>query len=169
MQLSIDVLSHYELPASNILVVENMQSGLGLPRLNDTIAVFGGGKNIAWMDADWLKTKQVAYWGDIDSWGLSILSDVRAKLPTVTPLMMNLETIKNFEERMVVEPEPVDSCPIELNDSEKEIFFGLKSGRFQSSRLEQERLSADYILLKLQQWLLITRPSNRSIPGIDIG
>lgn len=153
MQLSIDVLSSYELPATNILIVENMQSGLGLPRLSDTIAVFGGGKNIAWMDADWLKSKQVAYWGDIDTWGLSILSDARAKLPTVTPLMMNLEVIKNFEERMVIELEPVDSCPVDLNDSEREMFFGLKSGRFKSSRLEQERLSPDYILLKLHEWL----------------
>jgi hypothetical protein len=153
MQLSIDVLNRYELPATNILVVENTQSGLGLPRLNDTIAVFGGGRNIAWMDAAWLKSKNVAYWGDIDTWGLSILSDVREKLPTITPLMMSLEAIKNFEERMVIEPEPVDSCPVELNDSEREIFFGLKSGRFRSSRLEQERLSPDYILLKLQEWL----------------
>ena len=48
LQLSIDILKQQELPASNILVVENVQSGLGLPTLNDTIAVFGGGKNVAW-------------------------------------------------------------------------------------------------------------------------
>lgn len=153
LQLSIDVLSRCGLPATNILVVENMQSGLGLPRLDNTIAVFGGGKNVAWMSADWLKNKQVAYWGDIDTWGLSILSDVRAKLPTVTPLMMNIETIENFQERMVIEPESVDLCPSGLNDAEKEVFFGLKSGRFKLSRLEQERLSPDYIYLKLNEWL----------------
>lgn len=153
MQLSIDVLSSCELPATNILVVENMQSGLGLPRLDDTIAVFGGGKNVAWMGADWLKNKQVAYWGDIDTWGLSILSDVRAKLPSVTPLMMDIATTENFQERMVIEPEPVDLCPSELTDAERELFFGLKSGRFTSSRLEQERLSPDYIHRKLDEWL----------------
>jgi len=153
MQLSIDVLKRYQLPANNILVVENMQSGLALPRLKDTIAVFGGGKNVAWMEANWLKSKRVAYWGDIDTWGFSILSDVRTKLCTVTSLMMDLETIKAFEERMVVEPEPFDSCPAELEDSEREIFFGLKSGRFRSSRLEQERLSPDYILQRIHEWL----------------
>ncbi len=44
MQLHNDVLRERALPANNILVVENMQSGLGLPLLKDTIAVFGGGK-----------------------------------------------------------------------------------------------------------------------------
>ena len=154
MQLSVDVLKHYELPATNILVVENMQSGLGLPRLTDTIVVFGGGKNVAWMDADWIKGKRVAYWGDLDTWGLAILSDVRAKVSSVTPLMMDIETISNFEDRMVIEPEPVDVCPVTLSDAERDVFFGLKSGRFHSSRLEQERLSSDYIHLKVHEWLL---------------
>lgn len=153
LKLSIDVLSSCDLPAANILVVENIQSGLGLPKLDDTIAVFGGGNNVAWMSADWLKNKQVAYWGDIDTWGLSILSDVRAKLPSVTPLMMDIETIENFQELMVIEPKPIESCPPELNDAEREVFFGLKSGRFKSSRLEQERISPDYIGLKLDEWV----------------
>lgn len=152
MQLHSDVLREYGLPANNILVVENMQSGLGLPLLKDTIAVFGGGKNVSWMDADWLKTRRVAYWGDIDSWGLSILSDVRSKLPSIKAIMMDADTLTHHEERMVVEPEPLEHLPRFLTDSEALIFSDLKTGNYPGSRLEQERLSPDYIRLKLEAW-----------------
>jgi len=153
MQLHSDVLREHALPANNILVVENMQSGLGLPLLKDTIAVFGGGKNVSWMDASWLKSKRVGYWGDIDSWGLSILSDVRSKLPSVKAIMMDTETLSQYEGRMVVEPESLDQQPGFLTDSEVQIFSNLKTGYYLGSRLEQERLSPDYIRIKLEAWV----------------
>ncbi|NOX08763.1 MAG: hypothetical protein GXP22_04615 [Gammaproteobacteria bacterium] len=152
MQLHNDVLREHALPANNILVVENMQSGLGLPLLKDTIAVLGGGKNVSWMDADWLKSRRVAYWGDIDTWGLSILSDVRSKLSSVKAIMMDSDTLGQHEDRMVVEPEPLQYLPEFLTDSEAKIFSNLKNGYYQGSRLEQERLSPDYIRIKLEAW-----------------
>lgn len=152
MQLHSDVLREHVLPANNILVVENMQSGLGLPLLKDTIAVFGGGKNVSWMDANWLKSKRVAYWGDIDSWGFAILSDVRAKLPSVKAIMMDAETLKQHKDRMVVEPESLEKLPEFLSDAEVQIFSDLKTGKYPGSRLEQERLSPDYIRNRLEAW-----------------
>ena len=154
MQLHRDVLREHALPANNILVVENMQSGLGLPLLKDTIAVFGGGKNISWMDANWLKSRRVAYWGDIDTWGLSILSDVRSKLSSVKAIMMDADTLRYHEDRMAVEPEPLEHLPRFLTDSEAQIFSDLKAGNYQGSRLEQERLSPDYIRAKLEAWAI---------------
>ncbi|MGB0466240.1 MAG: DUF3322 domain-containing protein [Pontibacterium sp.] len=152
LQLPTDVLREHELPAGHILVVENMQSGLGLPALDDTIAVFGGGKHVAWMDADWLNTKRVAYWGDIDTWGLSILSDVREKCAGVEALMMDDITLRAHETRRVTEPEPVPQCPMHLTESEIQLFNGLKNGQHLNSRLEQERLSPDFIRDKLRAW-----------------
>ncbi len=154
MQLHSDVLREHALPANNILVVENMQSGLGLPLLEDTIAVFGGGKNISWMDANWLKSRRVAYWGDIDTWGLSILSDVRAKLSSVKAIMMDPDTLRHHEDRMAVEPEPLQHLPKFLTDAEAQIFSDLKVGNYLGSRLEQERLSPDYIRIKLEAWAI---------------
>lgn len=49
---------HYTLSAKHILVVESVQSDLGIPELPDTIVVFGGGKNINWLAADWLNEKR---------------------------------------------------------------------------------------------------------------
>ena len=153
LQLHSDVLREQALPANNILVVENMQSGLGLPLLEDTVAIFGGGKNLSWMNASWLKSKRVAYWGDIDSWGLSILSDARKKLPSVNALMMDASTLAQHKNRMVVEPEPVDHLPEYLTDQEAQLFLDLKAGNYPGSRLEQERLSADFICVQLKAWL----------------
>jgi len=154
IQLHSDVLREHALPANNILVVENMQSGFGLPLLKDTIAVFGGGKNVSWMDANWLISKRVAYWGDIDTWGLSILSDVRSKLSSVNAIMMDPDTLNHHEDRMVVEPEPLEHLPKFLTDSEAQIFSDLKTGNYWGSRLEQERLSPDYIRIKLEAWAI---------------
>lgn len=130
-----------------------MESGLGLPFLPDTIAVFGGGKNVAWMEAEWLRTKNVAYWGDLDTWGLAILSDVRSKLPTITVLMMDQDTLQRHKDRMVEERKSVDNVPEFLTASETEIFLKLKNTDKLISRLEQERLSPDYVKANLEAWI----------------
>ena len=153
LKMSSNVLKSYELPAKNILVVENLQSGLALPYMNDTIAVVGGGKNVAWMNAEWLYNKHVGYWGDIDTWGLFILSDARSQFALIESLMMDMDTLKAHEERMVVEPSPNLAIPPWLREDEMTLFNDLISRRFQPNRLEQERISSDYIRQKLQNWL----------------
>ncbi|CDL79527.1 DUF3322 domain-containing protein [Xenorhabdus cabanillasii] len=153
LQLPYELLKQYELPASNILVVENLQSGLALPDMPDTVAVIGGGKNIAWMDALWLKKKHVGYWGDIDTWGLTTLSDARGKCTRLESIMMDINTVKIHEDRMGIEDTPTQIVPDFLSEGETNLFNGLISGRFQSSRLEQERLSSDYIKHQLSVWL----------------
>lgn len=153
LKMDSNTLRRYELPGSNILVVENMQSGLAVSEMDNTVAVIGGGRNIAWMDAEWLANKRVAYWGDIDTWGLSILSEVREKGVQIEPLMMDAQTVLLHEKRMVTEPQPVKICPSSLTSEEAGLFHDLVSSRFRASRLEQERLSADYIRDNLMAWL----------------
>ena len=153
LKIPSNVLKGYELPAKNILVVENLQSGLALPQMNNTIAVIGCGKNVAWMDAEWLHNKRVGYWGDIDTWGLFILSDARGKFAFLEPLMMDIDTLRAHEERMVTEPEPVLAIPQLLREDEVILFNDLISRRFKLNRLEQERISSDYVRQKLQNWL----------------
>ncbi len=153
LRLSTETLIDYELPARRILVIENEQSCLALPRVPDTISVSGGGKNVAWMSAVWLAKKKTGYWGDIDSEGLNILSDVRSKLSTVVPLMMNEATVLAFQERMVPEPDSVISTPLALSCEEQKLFNRLRAGQFNNARLEQERISADYVQSALTSWL----------------
>ena len=152
LQMDQHTLTHYELPANNILVVENIQSGLSLPELSDTIAVIGGGNNVNWLSAQWLKNKRVAYWGDIDSWGLKILSLSKTFCPHIQTLMMDEETLKLYKNNMVTESESYSDIPVNLDSSEKDLFIVLQSNKYNANRLEQEKLPNDYIQKKLKEW-----------------
>lgn len=153
LRLSSDTLLKFELPASNILVIENEQSCLALKHVPNTIAVSGGGKNVAWMKAKWLAEKNVGYWGDIDSEGFSILSDARSKLSSITPLMMDEQTVEAFAARMVPEPDSVSKDPIALTEKELALFKRLRADRYTDRRLEQERLPMEYVVKNIEKWL----------------
>ncbi|BCV39499.1 hypothetical protein TUM17378_07610 [Shewanella algae] len=152
LRMSSETLLNFELPAKNILVIENEQSCLSLDSIPDTIAVSGGGKNVSWMRANWLAKKRVGYWGDVDSDGLSILSDVRSKLSTIIPLMMDSETIETYRERMVAEHECTVKDPVGLTVAELALFRALRNGDYVHKRLEQERLPLDYVHKILRLW-----------------
>lgn len=153
LRMSSETLLRFELPAKNILVIENDQPCLSLDNIPDTIAVAGGGKNVSWMKADWLGNKRVAYWGDIDSEGFAILSDVRSKLSTVIPLMMDSEIVETYRDRMVDEPESVAKEPVALTDRELMFFKMLRNGVYGCTRLEQERLPMDFVYKNVLQWI----------------
>ena len=158
LRLSTDVLFNQALPAKHILVVENEQSCLALPETANTIAIAGGGKNINWMGASWLQKKTVAYWGDIDSEGLMILSRAREYCPKLTAIMMNAQTVNQFSIRMVGEPDSINYEPTHLTHEELALFTALRQGKYGYKRLEQERLSSEYIAQALKEWLSKTIP-----------
>ncbi len=54
----------------------------------DTIAVLGAGLNLGWLAAPWLQERSLAYWGDLDTWGLRMLATARHHLPHLHALLM---------------------------------------------------------------------------------
>jgi hypothetical protein len=141
------------LPATRLLIVENVQSGLALPELDETIAVFGGGQNLAWTRAPWLGAKQIGYWGDLDTWGLKFLGDARQCIGAVESVMMDTLTFERFRDRAVYEPEPcVQELP-GLLPEERALHARLRAADGRSYRLEQERLDADYVVDRLRAWV----------------
>ncbi|PKM34967.1 MAG: hypothetical protein CVV06_18795 [Gammaproteobacteria bacterium HGW-Gammaproteobacteria-10] len=152
LQMDTRTLQSHALPAGRILVVENKQSGYALPELDDTIAVFGGGRNTAWMEAAWLRQKRMTYWGDIDSWGLTILSDARRRQPHLRALMMDEMTVLEHRNRMVEEDSPQLRLPEYLTEAERQLFERLQNRHYERTRLEQERLAPDYIRACLLGW-----------------
>jgi hypothetical protein len=157
LQLDTQTLREYSLPATRILIVENTQSGYALPALDDTIAVFGGGRNTAWMEADWLRTKLIGYWGDIDSWGLAILSEARLRQAHVHSLMMDEAVVLQHQTRMIDESESYKPLPEYLTKAEQQLFERLRNRYYGKTRLEQERLAPDYVLRHLNAWLQVTK------------
>ncbi|WP_241151997.1 Wadjet anti-phage system protein JetD domain-containing protein, partial [Pseudomonas viridiflava] len=99
--------------------MENTKPGYALPELPETVAIFGGGRNTRWRMAPWLAERDVAYWGDIDSWGLTILAHARQALPGITALMMDHETLMAHMDFAVEEPRSTNLPAIGLLAEER--------------------------------------------------
>jgi hypothetical protein len=141
------------LPGTHVLIVENERCLYLLPKAPKTIAVLGSGLNLSWLKARWLQQRHVAYWGDIDTWGLLMLGRARAACPTLQPLMMDMETFgQNAGDSAVVEPETAgDQAPEGLNSSEQSLYRYLLSQ--ERGRLEQEFISKTVVRSSIQSWL----------------
>jgi len=132
-------------PGKNLLIVENERSLHQLPeKTMDTVAVLGSGLDVGWTEAAWMLTRQVYYWGDIDTWGLHCLASVRHNSPDVQALMMTLDVFEKFRDYSVPEPSPAESLPSKgLTVSERDLYQRLLVQ--EKGRLEQEFLPVPFV------------------------
>lgn len=144
------------LPASRILLVENERSLHQLPQpLADTIAVLGAGLNLGWLAAPWLQDRSVAYWGDLDTWGLAMLGAARSHLPHLHALLMDLASFSAHRHLAVAEPVHAASPPPgALQPDEAALDQHLRS--LDKGRLEQEFLPSDVVQHAVRAWAAAT-------------
>ncbi|MCZ2394167.1 MAG: DUF2220 family protein [Chitinophagales bacterium] len=138
------------LPIKKVLVVENkttLYTTLTLPKMNDTIAIFGSGfsvsnlKNVRWFD-----NLELLYWGDIDVQGFEILSQFRTYFPQAKSILMDKQTFDNFFEEDNGIPTNI-STKLNLTDEEQLLYNILKTNNW---RLEQEKITMDYLNEKFE-------------------
>jgi len=138
--------------ASRILVVENRQCWHSLPELDDAIAILGSGLDLDWLSGEWLEGKDIAYWGDIDTWGLAMLARARQRRPQLAALLTDRETFERYAtgnavtESVVAGEEPPD----QLNNEERDLYRWLLTR--QHGRLEQEYLPDGLVHEVLKAW-----------------
>ena len=139
--------------ALNVLVIENRQCLHSLPKLANTIAILGAGLDLDWLRASWLDDKRIAYWGDIDTWGLAMLARARHCRPNLTPLLMNNEVFEHYDKNNAVEETVTAGSepPDELNYDEKWLYHQLLASN--RGRLEQEYLPEELVHESLTTWL----------------
>lgn len=146
-------LQQTALPASRILLVENERCLHQLQGpVPDTIAILGAGLNLGWLAAPWLQSRHVAYWGDVDTWGLHMLSSARHHLPHLHALLMDEVIFATYQHLAVPEPvhaEVVPLCP--LLPDEAALDRHLRT--LAAGRLEQEFLPASIVTLAIENWL----------------
>lgn len=139
------------LPGERLLIIENETCQHHLPAIPRTIAILGAGFDLSWIKGDWLSTKRVAYWGDIDTWGLQFLASARRAIGQLDALMMTSEIFDRFADLAV--PEPVIAgleAPNELNPREQSLYLRLiKDAR---GRLEQEFISEELSRATILNW-----------------
>ncbi len=140
------------LPAGHILVVENERCLHQLPRVKDTVAILGAGLNLAWMAAPWLAERSIAYWGDIDTWGLTMLARARHHQPSLVPLLMSRTEYEHYADAHAV-PEPGPAGPMAptgLSVEEAELYARLLAS--DKGRLEQEFLHKSAVAPAVENW-----------------
>jgi hypothetical protein len=140
------------LPGSRVLVVENESSLYQLPQVSDTVAILGAGLNLGWLEAPRFDGKQLAYWGDLDTWGLQMLATARVYRPQLRALLMTRDILDAYAALSAV-PElspAAESPPIALTESESMLYRHMLT--LERGRLEQEFLPADQVHHAVATW-----------------
>ncbi|MFM2252668.1 MAG: hypothetical protein RJB68_1005 [Pseudomonadota bacterium] len=142
------------LPGRRILLVENERSLHQLPHpVPDTIAILGAGLHLGWLDAPWLQTREVAYWGDMDTWGLSMLATARSHLPQLHALLMDVPSFTTLRHLAVAEPVHAPPLHPEAPLTPDEWALGQHLRTLDAGRLEQEFLPAAAVAQAIEDWL----------------
>ncbi len=136
---------------SHVIITENEINYLCLPRLANTIAMFGSGYGLQAIGGiEWVEQREVFYWGDIDTHGFAILNELRASLPEVKSLLMDSDTLLAHESFWVSESKPANRLLPRLSESETTLYRELVENRFGAGvRLEQEQIDYQFVLARL--------------------
>lgn len=149
--LSVDDFSGLELPIGSVYITENKINFLSLPDVENSIAIFGQGYGVQLLkQVTWLNSVKVFYWGDIDTNGFAILSQLRGYFPHVESLLMDEETIRACRSFWGDEPEKnshrAELLPF-LTENEQQVYQRLKSHYWANFlRIEQERIPFHLLL-----------------------
>jgi hypothetical protein len=146
-----EAFSTLELPASKVMITENLVNFLALPDRPETLAVYGGGYGFSSLrDADWLRNCEILYWGDLDTHGFQILDQLRAVHPHVVSILMDEATLLAHRDLWGREPSPSKSVLSRLTAEESALYTALASDAFGTAvRLEQELIHWDWVLEQL--------------------
>lgn len=141
-----------ELPGKRVLIIENEQCLHLVPKLKDTIAILGAGLNLSWLSASWFDHRILGYWGDIDTWGLTMLATACQMQPGMTPLLMTQEIFfESTADKVVVEPVSAALTPPEnLEREQSQLYEHLLAA--EKGRLEQEFLPRRTVERELGEW-----------------
>ncbi|RVU34336.1 hypothetical protein EOE67_15830 [Rheinheimera riviphila] len=154
LALPLSDFSKLDLLLDRVFITENKINGLAFPAQNNAMVIFGLGYGIQSLkQVAWLATCQIWYWGDIDSHGFAMLSQLRSYFPKTQSLLMDETTL--LECRLLWGTEPASGrhkakeLPC-LTVAEQQLFGQLQTDYWaQALRLEQERVPFSLLLEKL--------------------
>ncbi|WP_309386421.1 DUF3322 domain-containing protein [Cerasicoccus frondis] len=140
------------LPGKRILIVENERCLYLLPKLPNTLAILGAGLSLSWLSASAFSDKSIAYWGDLDTWGLAMLSLARGHQAHIEALLMTRAVFDQYADRAVQESVKARLPDAHtLTDREAALFEYLSTCA--SGRLEQEFLTVEIVADALYAWI----------------
>ncbi|MBB5219859.1 hypothetical protein HNP77_002248 [Treponema rectale] len=131
----------------NIFIVENEMVYLTFPQYKDSICIWGQGYKVNILNGiEWFKSKGLYYFGDLDEHGFDILSTYRRYYLQIQSFCMDKNVLEEYEQ-FLVEGKILESrrIPENLTEAENECFMILRDAADEKNRLEQERVSVEYI------------------------
>lgn len=159
LSLPLSNFQSLNLEIESIIITENKINGLAFPDIEEAIVIFGLGYGIhSLANIQWFKDKAIYYWGDIDTHGFAMLSQLRSYYPQVKSLLMDDATLQQFLPMAVVEPETkrcIATLPY-LTPQEQNVYQSLcQNIHGEGIRIEQERIHFDYVMRRLKQILMV--------------
>ena len=148
--LTVRDFAKLDLLVDRVFITENKINGLAFPAVRNGVVIFGLGYGVQLLKTvPWLATCQIHYWGDIDSHGFAMLSQLRSYFPRTRSLLMDEATLLACRPLWGCEPaataHSAEQLP-HLDAAEQQLYQGLKAHWQPNLRLEQERIP--FALLK---------------------
>jgi hypothetical protein len=141
------------------VIVENLDTGMALPNMPDTVAIMRLGNAVSALgQIPWLQDAVAVYWGDIDTHGYAILDRARKVLPRIRSVLMDEPTVLRYRSLWGHEPAQCSDLALELLEPhERTVYTALRANSWaQNVRLEQERLPWHACMRELHAALSIT-------------
>jgi hypothetical protein len=148
----------FQSPPKRLLIVENLESGLALPDITEAAVVMALGNNVAVLrEIRWAHAADILYWGDIDTWGLHILSRARGIFPRLKSMLMTEVVVESHRHLLTDEPTQDKRPAANLTQEEAQLLSDLQNGRWgERRRLEQERIHWPSVSEELnREWLRV--------------
>ncbi|MBN2648061.1 MAG: hypothetical protein JXR44_09775 [Thiotrichales bacterium] len=126
-----------------VFITENEINFLTFPLVKKSLVLFGKGYGFEhWRAQSWLRERPIFYWGDIDTHGFAILSQLRGLFPQVVSILMDQSTLLAYRSFWVEESRPSQAEKLaHLTQDESLLYGALVENRWQPKvRLEQERI-----------------------------
>ena len=158
-----------DMPVSRVFITENEVNFLAFPPQAGSLVIFGAGYGFEVLaGARWLHSREIYYWGDLDTHGFAILDQLRVLFPQAQSLLMDRATLLAHVAHWGEELQPVLRDLPRLTDEERALYDELRDNRLQAGlRLEQERIGFGWLqqalaALPAPDWHDLARASNLS-------
>lgn len=149
LSMPVSQFAGLDIAAQRVFITENEINGLAFPHTAASIVVFGGGYGVLRLaEIPWLQSREVVYWGDIDTHGFAILDRLRASLPHARSLLMDAATL--HAHRSLWGAEEIDKRHTgelhRLTAEEQALYRALCDDTFgERLRMEQERIGFGWV------------------------
>jgi hypothetical protein len=137
-----DTFASLDLPVKRVFITENEINFLAFPPVSLSLVLFGAGYGFETLsEADWLRDREIYYWGDLDTHGFAILDQLRAHFSRAASFLMDRETLLAHRPQWGSEPQPETRDLVRLTCQENALYDDLRRNRLGDRiRLEQEKV-----------------------------